>query len=239
MTRKPKPTARESKPPTPPRFAVGAPVRVKPGTLDPNFPDIPLGGWAGTIRDVDVRSNPPLYEIEWNQHTLANVHPVYRNRCERDGLELERMWLGEDEIEPDTGAPATIEQPTSIHTRPLNPADQDDRIRAVLGLTSDDPLPEVDDEHLRTYHAYLAEHLSFPFPANFSQETGPFEDRSYPVTVVGLADPDDADDMAGLLCKARHDRDCLELPLGELEVKKGNPNRQLVKDYAYWFWNWG
>jgi hypothetical protein len=50
----------------------------------------------------------------------------YRKRCERDGLELESMWLGEDDIEPDTGGPAVIGQPTSIVTRPLNEKDQDD-----------------------------------------------------------------------------------------------------------------
>jgi hypothetical protein len=27
------------------------------------------------------------------------------------------------------------------------------------------------------------------------------------------------------------------MPLGEVEVKKGKPNRQLVADYCYWFWN--
>ncbi len=30
----------------------------------------------------------------------------------------------------------------------------------------------------------------------------------------------------------------LTLPLGELEVKKGKPNRQLVEAYCYWFWNY-
>jgi hypothetical protein len=58
--------------------------------------------------------------IEWNRHTLDHMHPVYGKRCERDGLGLESMWLGEDDIEPDTGRPAVIEQPTSIVTRPLN-----------------------------------------------------------------------------------------------------------------------
>ncbi len=33
----------------PPRFAPGAQVRVKPGTTVPDFEDIPLGGWAGTV----------------------------------------------------------------------------------------------------------------------------------------------------------------------------------------------
>jgi hypothetical protein len=29
--------------------------RVKYGIPDPDFPDIPLGGWAGTIAEVDQR----------------------------------------------------------------------------------------------------------------------------------------------------------------------------------------
>jgi hypothetical protein len=77
------------------------------------------------------------------------MYPAYRKRCERDGLELESMWLGEDDVERDTGGPAVIEQPTSIVPRPLNEKDQDDRVRIALGLTSDDPLPEVDDDTLR------------------------------------------------------------------------------------------
>jgi hypothetical protein len=34
----------------PPRFEPGAKVRVKHGVRDPDFPDIPLGGWAGTVQ---------------------------------------------------------------------------------------------------------------------------------------------------------------------------------------------
>jgi hypothetical protein len=52
-------------------------------------------------------------------------------RERRDGLELERTWLGEDDIEPDIGGPAVTEQPTSIVTRPLNEKGQDDRVRIV------------------------------------------------------------------------------------------------------------
>src|SRR5207249_3676611 len=139
----------------------------------PDFADIPLGGWAGTITEVDPRSSPPTYLIAWSQHTREHVHPVYRKRCERDGLELESMWLGEDDLEPDEGGPVTIEQPARIRTGPLDMKDQDDRVRAVLGLTSDDPLPEVEQDTLRKYGAYLATHLSFPFDASYTRETGP------------------------------------------------------------------
>ena len=136
---------------------------------------------------MDQRSNPPTYLIEWDQHTLDHMHPVYRKRCERDDLELESMWLGEADIEPDSGGPAVIEQPTSIVTRPLSKDDQDDRIRAIFGLTSDDPLPPANEENLRRYRRYLASHLSFPFQAKYTVETGPFEEAEYLVTVRGYA----------------------------------------------------
>jgi hypothetical protein len=226
---------KEKTPRTTARFATGAQVRVKPGTTDPDFPDIPLGGWAGAIREVDQRSDPPTYLIEWDRHTLDHMHPVYRKRCERDGLELERMWLGEDDIEPDTGGPAIIEQPTSIVSRPLNEKDQDDRVRMALGLTSDDPLPGVDDDTLRTYHRYLAAHLAFPFEAKWEPEYGP---RPI-IKITGPGDPDDAcaDEMHGLLCEARVGGRLTEVPLAECEAKKSGPNRQLLKDFSYWFWN--
>lgn len=43
------PASQGKKSPAAARFAVGAQVRVKPGTTDLDFPDIPLGGWAGPI----------------------------------------------------------------------------------------------------------------------------------------------------------------------------------------------
>jgi hypothetical protein len=52
---------KESKPRTPAPFAAAAQVRVKLGTTDPEFSDIPLGGWAGTIQEVDQRSASPTY----------------------------------------------------------------------------------------------------------------------------------------------------------------------------------
>lgn len=69
----------------PARFAVGTQVRVKPGITDPDFPDIPLGGWAGTVREVNQKENPPAYLIVWNKPTLDHLHRVFRKRCEREG----------------------------------------------------------------------------------------------------------------------------------------------------------
>ena len=193
---------------------------------------MPIGGWAGTVSEVHKDG---MFTVRWSRETLASIHPVYRKRCERDGLELKEYWLGEDDIEPDTGGPLEIEQPKAITSKPLSPKDQDDRIRMVFGLTSNDPLPDVTDETLGAYHRYLAERLSFPFAAEYDPQDGHPEK----VKVIGLGDPDDepmVDEMYGILCEARLEGSVVAIPLGQLEDAKGN--RQLVRDYCCWFWNY-
>src|SRR5271165_4134611 len=123
------------KKPGSPHFRVGDTVRVKSGVIDPDFSDIPLGGWSGTVKEVEQADDEITYDIKWNKRTLDGMHPIYRKRCERDDLELQSMWLGEEDIEPDDGTPVSMEQPTQIKTAPLSEKDQDDRVRMALGLT--------------------------------------------------------------------------------------------------------
>lgn len=236
--KKKKPRRQRARVSFPAKFVVGAQVRVKRGTTDPDFPDIPLGGWAGAIIDVNHQSNPPTCLIEWDQHTLDHMHPVYRKRCARDDLALDGMWLGEADLEPDSGGPAVIEQPTSMVTRPLSKDDQDDRIRAIFGLTSDDPLPPANVENLRRYGRYLRSQLSFPFQARCTVETGPFKEAKYLITVVDMLDGNEYDEEEGVLCEAEQHGESIELPLSDLEVPDNPHHRQLVEDYSYWFGNW-
>ena len=83
-----------NKSPATAKFTLGDVVRVRPGVNDPDFPVIPIGGWEGKIAEIE-NCNPPIYLIRWNQQTLASIHPIYRKRCERDGLDFEEMRLGE------------------------------------------------------------------------------------------------------------------------------------------------
>ena len=214
------------------KFALGQKVRVRNGVKDNDYPDMPIGGWAGTIAEAH---DDGMYTIRWSKETLTLIHPVFKNRCERDGLELDKYWLGAGDLGPDTGGPLEIEQPKKITTKPLSPKDQDDRIRIVFELTSNDPLPEVDDETLAAYHKHLSKNLVFPFAAEHGEEYGHPEQ----VKVIGLGDPDDEpmiDDMYGILCEARMEGQIVDLPLGELD--EVTPNRRLIRDYCYWFWNW-
>jgi hypothetical protein len=228
-------------PPRIPRFESEAKVRVRYGVTDPDFEDIPLGGWAGTIETVEIVDDQITYEVEWDRKTLDGMHPVYKNRCERDGLDLETMWLGEEDLEADDGKPVPIEQPTNILTPPLSERDQDDRVRKALGLTHDDPIPEISLEALLAYHRYLTAGLKFPFTGYCGEEEiGPFSRKRATTTVTGLLDPErgslDVED--GLLCTGRGRDDETVFPLAEIEVGKKGPNSRLISDYAYWFHNW-
>lgn len=236
--KKPRRPGRRNRPTLPPRFSIGTAVRVRNGVADADFPDIPLGGWTGHVREVDRRANPPLYLIAWTQDTLDHVHPIYRKRCERDGLEIEYCWLSEQDIEESAGPPVPMEQPTRIVTHPLQPDDPDDRIRAALGLTSDDPIAEVEESTLRTYHAYLARQLALPFPALWHEPSGPLEAAPRRLTVTALLDLEEGDEEEGLRIAAFDGTDELVVPLAEVEVDSRGPNRQLVEDYSSWFWNW-
>jgi hypothetical protein len=181
--------------------------------------------------------NDGMYTVRWSQETLGKIHSVYRNRCERDGFEFDVYWLSEADLELEPGGPLHIEQPTEIMTRPLSPRDQDDRIRMVFGLTSDDPLPSVGDEWLLAYHRHLSKNLVFPFLADYESEYGHPER----VKVIGLGDPDEEpmiDDEHGILCEARLEGEIVTIPLGELDNAKGRPNRRLLDDYSYWIFNW-
>jgi len=226
---------KRGKPAAPSGFAVGDHVRVKQGIRDADYPDMPLGGWVGTISEIH---DDGIFTVCWSRETLDNIHPVYKMRCERDGAEED--WIGHGDLEPDPGGPLAIEQPTEISTKPLSSKDQDDRIRMVFGLTSNDPLPDVEEEMLLKYHDYLSKNMSFPFEMNYFRETGPFEGSNHVVRVMSLLDPEkySVDEMYGLICRVKEGRKTFELPLGEFETDAKEPNKQLLADYCYWFCNW-
>ena len=43
--------------------------------MDPDFPDIPLGGWAGTVAELD-RRKLPMCLVRLKQQTIQSIHPV-------------------------------------------------------------------------------------------------------------------------------------------------------------------
>lgn len=124
-----------------------------------------------------------------------------------------------------------------IITNPLSEKVQDDRIRMVFGLTSNDPLPDPDDDTLHIYHKHLLKKLVFPFTAIHGEGYGHPER----VKVIGLGDSDEEsmiDEQDGILCEARLGGEILLLPLRELSEIQRKSNRQLIEDYCTWCQYW-
>jgi hypothetical protein len=163
------------------------------------------------------------------------MHPVFRHRCLRDGLEIERTWLNERDLEPNPGGPGAIEQPGGLSPRPLDLGDQDDRVRAVFGLTSDDPLPAPDRERLAHYHHYLGERLHFPLDALYAETNSYVPGRERPVRFVGLASMEQVRERNGLLAEIERDGGRESVELFDVEVPRNDFARQLLGDYSYWF----
>src|SRR3954451_20283799 len=109
---------RKKKPSDAALFKIESKVRVKRGVNDPDFPDIPLGGWSGTITEIIDDEGQINCVFRLDVRTLASLHPVIRRRSEIDGLDCKFMGLGQEDIELDDGVPVPIEQPTAIVPRP-------------------------------------------------------------------------------------------------------------------------
>ena len=84
------------------RFAVGSMVRVKKNVVDPNNPELPIGGWLGTVSEV----SGTLCLVQWSEATLVAFG---RRRCGNDEKDRPATWLEETMLEADPGEPICVE----------------------------------------------------------------------------------------------------------------------------------
>jgi hypothetical protein len=208
-------------------------VRVKAGTPDPDYPDIPLGGWSGMVTQTNLDERTCL--VEWNEATLKEIHPIHRFRCERDGLDPESTWLEEGVLEPDVGPTVPIERPTKLVPRPLDRADPEDVAREAFALTSDDPLPEVTLENLARFHHYLSQRLRFPVPALTEEARADLFPGVQPVLVLRLLPVEEADLEDGLRIEVQADGGTGSMPLYGIVIPGDNRQARLIQAYVYWF----
>jgi hypothetical protein len=114
------------------------------------------------------------------------------------------------------------------------PENEAERIRAVFGLCGGAPLPPVNGDTLRSYHDYLAAHLSFPFSALYAENTSPIRRLVRCISILGLQDVSSRPSQ-GILCRIEGAGPLRELPLAEIGVRDDDPNYRLIDDYACWF----
>jgi hypothetical protein len=222
-------------PPSPPRFAVGDRVRVRPGTTDPDYPDLPMGGWVGVVEDVNVTRTETLYQVEWSGATLAAVNPVYFRRCERDELDEESSWLGEKDLEPDTGDLVAIEQPTKLVPQPLDLKHPADLARHILGLTRDDDLPAITPQRLARFHEYLRERVKKPVPA-LVEEPSMFRSAQniHPALILRVLPLPPDPETLDVQVEVQIEDEVVEMPLAEVLPLPGPPEAVALRAFQHW-----
>lgn len=79
--------------------AAGTRIRVKPGVMSPEFPEISLAGWSGSV--METSGKPPLlsYIVEWDAQTLSAMPADYRQKCEAQQLLYSLANLPETAVE--------------------------------------------------------------------------------------------------------------------------------------------
>jgi hypothetical protein len=136
-------------------------------------------------------------------------------------------------------------------------AGQEERLLAVLGLSSEENTP-VNEENLRKFLIHLKENLEKPCIVNGIQDFrweefyvfGPGSEKEYKklkkkypsytdeFEILGFYD--ELDEMEGIFVWVRRisDKKKFDLPLADLKaVDKDSKNYQLLDDYAFWFVN--
>ncbi len=76
----------------------GKSVRVKDGVTMPEFAQVSIAGWTGTIVEAGAGDAPQLI-IEWDAAALAQMPAEYRTHCDRQGLYAGMASLPFEQVE--------------------------------------------------------------------------------------------------------------------------------------------
>lgn len=68
------------------KLKAGTPVRIKPGTPLPEFPNISIDDWAGMVLETKGSGANLQYIIEWDDATVEKMPQSYLEQCEEQGL---------------------------------------------------------------------------------------------------------------------------------------------------------
>jgi len=215
-------------------WAIGESVVVKPGVTDPDT-GRDIGGLQGRISAI--LDEAEILTIQWDSLTLKSIPPAHIAWSEEEGLSWSEMNLLLDEVEPATARDTEDDVVVAIAELESQTGwlylggEQGQRIQAIVNRA------ESRDEFavFGSWHAYLEEHLVFPFAAIVEEyQRGPVRQGAR-VTVLAIIF---LDETYGTIVAVKHKNGVNELPLCDLKATEADAEtRQLVEDYAVWFAN--
>jgi Calcium binding len=215
-------------------WAIGESVVVKPGVTDPDTGH-DIGGWQGRISAI--LDEAEIVTIQWDSLTLKNMPPAHLAWSEEEGLSWSEMNLLPEEVEPATArdteddVAAAITELESQTSWLYLGGEQGKRIQAIVNRAAGHNELAV----FRAWHAYLEEHLIFPFAATVEEyQRGPVRQGAR-ITVLAITF---LDETYGTIVAVKHKNGVNELPMCDLKATEADDEtRQLVEDYAVWFAN--
>lgn len=76
----------------------GQTIRVKDGVTMPEFAEVSIAGWTGTIVESGAGDAPQLI-IEWDAASMAKMPESYNAHCDAQGLYSGMACLPFDQVE--------------------------------------------------------------------------------------------------------------------------------------------
>lgn len=76
----------------------GQSIRVKDGVAMPEFAEVSIAGWTGTVVESGAGESPQLI-VEWDAASIAKLTASYQEHCDSQGLYAGMVCLAFDQVE--------------------------------------------------------------------------------------------------------------------------------------------
>ena len=214
------------------KFQVGDTVKVKDGTLDPDF-GFEIAGWHGQITEID----DDLVCIELDSITLSETPDKYITECEIDDLNWKKIYLLLDEVElserRDTEEDLiAIRKQIQLNHEWDDLGDSGKIVSEVLkNINLSDNLAA-----LNAWKDYLNENFTFPLKAEISEyQDNEFLEPGDEIEVDGIVGNDESD---GVIAKVIFETESYYSPISDIQLLDSTTkNSKVLVAYKAWFEN--